>query len=284
MSKPRAFCLIRDLPHYRRESFVAGLSAAGFDVSFAGHTSFRPGDVLLIWNRYGHYDQLATAAERAGAVVLVSENGFVGRDQHGRQYYQLAVGGHNGSGWWRVGESDRLATLGIEPARTWQDTTPNATIIVRGQRGIGRPGVGSPPDWHNRMVARLRQFTQRRVVVVPHPGNGAVDNKDHERYLAGAHALVIWSSSVGVKALVAGVPVISDARYWVCKDASARMDQLESPDLRGIEQSNRRERALHRMAWAQWSLDEIASGHPIRFLLDGYEAHLQRTAHEEVLA
>lgn len=266
--KPRAFCMIRDLPHYRRESFVAGLTAAGYEVDLSGRADYRAGDVLLIWNRYGAYHELALRAERAGATVLVSENGFAGRDAQGRQFYQLAVGGHNGSGSWRVGESDRLAAQGLTVA-PWQATTPTAPIVVRGQRGIGRAGVASPPDWHNRVAEYLRQHTRRPIVVVPHPGNGAVDNRDHERYLRGAHALVIWSSSVGVKALLAGVPVISMSPCWVCRTAlSPTLDDLEG-DLRSAARDALRREALRRMAWAQWSLDEIATGAPIQHLLYG---------------
>jgi hypothetical protein len=272
--KPRAFCYIRDLPHYRRSSFVSGLAAAGFDIPPQGTTQFRPGDVAVVWNRYGEYDRIATTAEKAGAVVFVTENGFVGRDREGRQFYQLAIGGHNGSGWWRVGAGDRLRELGITPVRMWQAENPNGHIVVRGQRGIGRPGMGSPPNWHIDMANRLREKTKRRILVVPHPGNGAVDDQRHVEYLAGAHALVVWSSSVGVKALVMGVPVISDARYWVCKPTPS-VELIEADFLRSDANNKVRHEMLHRMAWAQWSLDEIASGHPFRFLLDGYQAKLQ---------
>lgn len=279
--KPRAFCYIRDLPHYRREAFVHGAERAGFEVVLHGGSGGpRAGDVVLIWNRYGHYDSLATAAEKAGAIVLVSENGFAGRDAHGNQFYQLAVGGHNGSGWWHVGNEDRLAKQGLV-IQPWQSTAPDAPVIVRGQRGIGKAGVASPPDWHNSAAATLRQWTKRRIVVVPHPGNGAVDDTAHERYLRGAHALAVWASSVGVKALLAGVPVLCDAPRWICRGASSALSHVESDWLRSSEADGHRRRALHSMAWAQWSLEEIASGEPITLLLSKYEQHLQR---EEAVA
>lgn len=271
--KPRAFIFIRDLPHYRCGAFCEGAKRAGYEVRRNG-SDFRPGDVLLIWNRYGMYHDLATQAERAGAVVLVSENGFAGRDADGNQFYQLAVGGHNGSGWWHVGEEDRLAQQGLTIA-PWQPTSPDAHVVVRGQRGIGRPGVGSPPDWHNQVAHRLRQFTKRRVVVVPHPGNGAVDDTKHEQYLQGAHALVVWSSSVGVKALLMGVPVIAESKYWVCKLAAHRVEDVEWSTPRDEHSNGLRRLALHRMAWAQWSLAEISSGEPMRLLVDKYQQHLQ---------
>lgn len=272
---PRAFVYIRDLPHYRCGAFCEGAKRAGFEVRRSG-SDFRPGDVLIIWNRYGQYDSLAMQAGRAGAIVLVSENGFAGRDANGNQFYQLAVGGHNGSGWWHVGNEDRLAKQGLV-MQPWQPTSPEAHVVVRGQRGIGRPGVASPPDWHNQAAHLLRQHTKRRIAVVPHPGNGAVDDTRHEQYLKGAHALAIWASSVGVKALLAGVPVLCDAKYWICRGASHPLWDVERVDLRTAHYDEHRRRALHSMAWAQWSLEELASGEPMRLLVDKYQEHLQRT-------
>lgn len=271
---PRAFVYIRDLPHYRCDAFCSGAKRAGFEV-VRNKTDFRAGDVLFIWNRYGSYDDLARQAEKAGAVVIVSENGFAGRDANGNQFYQLAIGGHNGSGWWHVGNEDRLTKQGLV-AQPWQPSSPESHVVVRGQRGIGRPGVGSPPDWHNQVAQRLKKYTKRRVLVVPHPGNGAVDDTAHEQYLKGAHALVIWSSSVGVKALLAGVPVMCESRYWVCRGASHPVAEIERPDLRSEHYDEHRRRALHSMSWAQWSLEEIASGEPITLLLNKYQEHLQR--------
>lgn len=278
----RAFCMIRDLPHYRCHSFVEGLRAAGFVVDRSGAArDAKVGDVVVIWNRYGQYDSVATQAEKQGAVVIVAENGFVGRDASGNQFYQLAIGGHNGSGYWAQGEGDRLAKLGIAVAPSWQATSPSAHIVVRGQRGIGRPGVASPPNWHENIAASLRKLSGRRVLVVPHPGNGAVTDQRHTEYLAGAHALVIWSSSVGVKALVMGVPVLAYSPYWVCKQLFAQPLSVND-DLRTPHENAVRHAALRRMAWAQWSLAEIASGEPFVHLLSRYAEHKQQC--QEVFA
>jgi len=271
----RAFCMIRDLPHYRCHSFITGLHAAGYSVERSGAERALDGDVVVIWNRYGQYDSIASQAEKRGALVIVAENGFVGVDATGNQFYQLALHGHNGSGYWAVGEGDRLASQRINATPHWQASAPTGHIVVRGQRGIGRPEMASPPNWHENIAAQLRKVTKRMVRVIPHPGNGAVTDQRHVEYLAGAHALVVWSSSVGVKALVMGVPVIACSPYWVCGPTPS-INLIESDFIRSDASNALRHEMLRRMAWAQWSLEEIASGAAFTHLLSSYANREQR--------
>jgi len=250
---PCAYNLTRREVHYRHESFNAGLKAAGFALP-PGDPKGAPGDVLLIWNRYWHYDQIATAFEAKGGTVIVAENGYIGRDANGHQLYALARGGHNGSGSWPDGGPERFDALGVE-LKPWRERGDK--VVIRGQRGIGSPTMASPPRWHEAMAARLHACG-RPVQVVPHPGKGAEADRAHEDYLADAHALVIWSSSVGVKALAMGVPVFVDAPHWICEGAAARLGDVEHP----LMDDAARLAAMRRMAWAQWSLAEIESGEP----------------------
>lgn len=270
MTKPCAYNLTRAEVHYRHEVFSAGLLAAGYDVrNKLGPERARPGDLLLIWNRYGHFNEYAARFERSGGTVVVAENGYLGRDPEDRQYFALACGGHNGSGSWREGLEDRFSALGVA-LQPWRGE--GSHIVVRGQRGIGSPLMASPPNWARDFAERLRRVTKRKVVVVPHPGEGAERDRSHEQYLKGAHALVIWSSSVGVKALAMGVPVFYCAPHWICSSAarwipsggkSAEMLDVEHP----LMDDELRLDSMHRMSWAQWSLAEIATGRPFKELL-----------------
>jgi hypothetical protein len=212
------------------------------------------------WNRYGHYDAWCREVEVAGGKSIIAENGYLGRDEEGRQMYALALSGHNGSGTFPVGGPERWAKLVIR-IQPWRRGNK---IVIRGQRGIGTREMASPPHWHTEMAAKLAKMTRRPLQVVPHPGEGAERCTAHEDYLQDAHALVIWSSSVGVKALVMGVPVFRCAPHWICEGAAeAGVDAIESPK----RDDDARLQALERMAWAQWSLAEIESGEPFRRLL-----------------
>jgi hypothetical protein len=124
-----------------------------------------------------------------------------------------------------------------------------------------------PLNWQLDVVKRLRAITNRPIRVRPHPGNG-----EHKRPLVedlgNACAVVIWSSSAGVQALVAGVPVVCEAPWWICKSAAADA-YVEFSMPAGVASllTSYRLAALRRLAWAQWNVDEIASGEPFRYLL-----------------
>ncbi len=264
----RAWNLIRRQPHYRREAFDAGLMACGYQLE-AGvpQGNVRPGDVLVIWNRMFDTAMYAAQVEKAGGRVVVAENGYLGLCPERRQYYALALGGHNGSGEWKVGEEDRFAALGIE-VKPWC-SNPDGHIVVFGQRGIGTSQMASPPNWHVDVAQRLKRVQGRRVLVSPPPGPPAIDPGVTEKTIAelqGAYCAVLWSSARGVRALVEGIPVIYQAPHWSCEVAACHsLDMIDR--MAEFQRDDMRKRALHEMAWAQWSVDEIAAGLPFRTLL-----------------
>lgn len=248
-----AACLIRAIPHYRNDAFVTGLRRAGFHVTDRANMDPAPGDVLVIWNRYGLYDMHACRYEKAGATVLIAENGWIGADERGSHLFALCHGGHNGAGTWHVGDHDRWAQLGIE-LEPWRRRGRH--ILVLPQRGIGPPGVAMPMSWPATVTARLKLITDRPIVVRPHPGNRSeavpliVD-------LRKCWAAVTWASGAGIKAIVAGVPVFHEMPSWIGAGAARRgIDAIEDPFL------GDRLPMLRRLAWAQWTATEIATGEP----------------------
>ena len=109
--------MVRPQPHYRRDAFERGLRRLGFAVDAQPRGGVSPEDVLVIWNRYGHYAQIAERAERQGATVIVAENGLLGRDRPDGKWYSLAIGLPAGGGG-RLPEplpgEDRTGTIGAE--------------------------------------------------------------------------------------------------------------------------------------------------------------------------
>lgn len=256
-----ALCQIRQQPHYRREAFESGLRRAGYSLVQNGSPASRD-DLLVIWNRYGAFASMANVWERQGGTVLVCENGYIGRDEQDRQYYAISVHGHNGSGWFPVGDEDRFAKLGVE----LEPYHPHGEhIVVRGQRGIGPAEMASPPYWHDEMGRTLRKLQPLPVKVIPHPGN--VDPKPtHDDELRKAEACIIWSSALGVRALTLGIRVFYDAPHWICEQAAQEvasgLGQRVVNAVGGEAFERDRHRALHKMAWGQRSVEEIESGEP----------------------
>lgn len=259
--------MIREQPHYRRDAFLRGLARAGYSITGRGNPVDRT-DLLVIWNRYGPFQAMADQWEAQGGSVLVAENGYIGKDDNGHQLYALAVHGHNGAGWWHVGDDTRWRALSI-PLSDWVDR-PDGYALICGQRGIGSREMASPPNWHE---SARRRWTQGPVKMRLHPGNKPDPNAPKlDDDLRGARYCVVWSSSSGVKALTQGVPVVYDAPHWVCEDAAvplrAMVDknfEFPSPEL----MTETRQAALERMAWAQWTIAELESGEPFVLLRDG---------------
>lgn len=266
----KAHCMIREQPWYRREAFVAGLRNAGHEVVVSPPVKADKNTLLVIWNRYGENNYLAERVEQAGGKVIVAENGYIGAGggtpkfqvhpagPSAEHYYALALGWHNGGGVWNVGAGDRWSALGVE-IRPWR--FEGEYILVCPNRSFGVPGRMMPTDWAEKTKLRLERETKMPVRIRAHPGNHS-PKRPLAQDLAGAFLVVVWSSSCGVHALVDGIPVICEAPYWICRSAA--------PSLAGLAHTDsfpNREHALHRLAWAQWTVAEISSGEPFSILL-----------------
>ena len=274
----KAYCLIRSQPWYRREAFTTGLRMAGLEVKTGQPDRIDRDTVVLMWNRYAENHQIAERVEQGGGTVLVAENGYVGRggttpkfDVHGGveqgHYYALAIGGHNGSGRWKQGGPERFEALGVD-LKPWR--TGGEYILVCPSRNFGRPDMLMPTFWADQTIRALRKFTKLPIRVRDHPGNNEPKRPLAED-LKGAAAVVVWASSAGVHALIEGIPVLCGAPHWICKDAAfdkadAFREDLASPWMQ-MGFADCRRRAFERMAWAQWTVEEIASGEPFRYLL-----------------
>lgn len=256
--RPRAFLLIRNAPVYRREAFAAGLEAAGYEIHGEPRGSaFQSTDVLVIWNRYGRYHDLATRVERQGARVLVAENGPLGRDWRGEHWYSLVQGAPAGAGSWPNLGPDRWDSLNVSLC-DWRKE--GNEIIILAQRGIGPPGVAQPHGWHLKVADILRKVQPWPVRIREHPGEKPATPLEDD--LAHARYVVTWASAAGLKALVLGVPVVYGFAKWIGADAgnpwTGSAPRLESRDRLPM---------FRRLAWSMYRTHELATGQPFHNLL-----------------
>lgn len=89
------------------------------------------------------------------------------------------------------------------------------------------------------------------------PGTRLIES-DLADALAGAKVVITFNSNVGVDAVLSGVPAVAVDKGSMAWEVTAhRVGELAYPD---------REDWLARLAWCQWSIDEIRSGealHPV---------------------
>ncbi len=259
----RAVCLIRQALHYRREAFCLGLRAAGYDLV---DQISRPGptDVLVIWQRYGPFDEDAKRFESGGARVVVAENGYLGKRWMEDDWFALALGHHNGAGDWNVGAPTRWDELGVG---LWDWTVGGTETLILEQRGIGERGVASPPHWAENTKSKLRFGRIRK-----HPERLQHGDQQSRRKVEIALAVdlknvkevVTWSSSAALRALAMGVPVWYEQKKWIGAGAARHISEYGGHPLRDDQ---KRLDMFRRLIWAMWRLDEIRSGAAFQHLL-----------------
>lgn len=266
--KPFAYVMLRPDPVYRADAFKQGLRVAGYQIAGAPRMQPpNPNDVLVIWNRYGRFNAYAEVFERAGARVIVAENGFLGRDRVDGPWYSITLGNPLACGRWPVDEDDLarryarfdwlLYRMDVEICEWRKD---GAEIIILAQRGIGPNGVRQPDGWHRRVAEQLRA-AGHRVRVREHPGE-RTPICSLEDDLRNARAVVTWASGAAFRALLLGVPVLYGCTEWVGRDAATPLEVSRNLAINWPE----RLPTFRRLAWSCWQIPEIATGIPFQRL------------------
>lgn len=252
-----AVVLIRERPHYRLDAFSAGLARCGYRVE--RNQSAPLADLLVIWNRSGIGAVTAARYERKGLPVIVAENGYIGIDAIGHHLFALSLGHHNGAGRFPYCfthshvPADRFEALGVSLA-PWRDA-PGGDVLILPQRGIGPAGVAMPPRWLSAVLPRVRASTWRSIRVREHPASKRPAVPVEAEFPTAA-AAVTWGSGAAIKALAAGVPVFHEMPLWIGAHAARRDLDFENP----CTDDDARYRMFCRLAYAQWTAEEIASG------------------------
>jgi hypothetical protein len=259
MARPVASDTLHLGEHYQRYRFHKGMERLGYQIGIAPKQRPEPRDVLIIWNRHEINDRWAKLYENVGARVIVVENGYIGRDTTGKQLYAMALGHHLGAGTWKEGPEDRWSRLNV-PLVDWRRDIPaNDRIVVLPQRGIGERGVTMAPGWTKNVVERLKKLTDRPIFVRDHPGKTRTDPLLD---LKNAYCAVTWASGAGIKAICYGIPVFYELERWIGAPAAKfGLEELETPFL------DDRLPMLKRLAWSQFTSEEILSGEAMAWLL-----------------
>jgi len=151
-------------------------------------------------------------------------------------------------------------------------------ITCQHEKSLQWQGQPSMSDWVNSTILQIRQYSDRKIVVRPHPRSnlikpitgatilqpkkidGTYDDYDIDyRY----HCVINHNSGPAVQAAVQGVPIICDSSSLASPMSNTiqNIEQLTFPD---------RKQWFLELLHTEWTLDEITKGIPIQRLFVDY--------------
>ena len=185
--------------------------------------------------------------EMTGDYLLVDRCSFGDTERH----VSLVWNGHGRRGDHKIPErvtADRWEKHGI----TLEPYKHGSRVILCGQTEPYSPHWRRIEDWYASVKA-----THFR----PHPAGGNPNLLPVAPDFSDCRAAVVLNSSVGVQAVMAGVPTITMDEGSMAWDVTGHsLDDIRTPDRRPW---------CHFLAWTQWSHDEIREGKPIEHLFEG---------------
>lgn len=236
----KAYLNLRYTVPERRAALESGLKSLGYAIENGVTHNPRENDIFVTWNRIGAGDNISRLFKSRGLKVLVTENATWGNGFAGDRWYTIARDYHNTAGKFPIGSVSRWDSLGIVLP---EFRTQGETVILP-QRGIGSHPVAMPRGWaeqaHQKYSGRIRR----------HPGKREAVSLDHD--LKNCGRVITWGSGAAVKALLMGIPVVSEMPNWIAAQDNTEAGRLEM---------------FRRLAWAQWRLSEITSGEAFEWLL-----------------
>jgi len=200
---------------------------------------------------------------KAGKDVVILEKGYI----HRHKYYSAGLNGINGAALFsNYGvPSDRFEKLNT-PLVPWSINDDGYVLLIGQVPWDASVQYLDHRLWLRDTVKVIREYTDRLIVFRPHPlalkaipslEGTVLTNNSLEQDLQNAFVVVTHNSNVGVDAALAGVPVFcSDPGSMVYPYAAGGLWTIKTPSMWD------RTDWANRIAYAQWSFEEMASGAP----------------------
>lgn len=259
------------------ESFRQGLDALGLE--YRSHDM--DADVAVIWSvlwagRMRHNRDVWLHFRNKQRPVIVLEVGMLDR---GRTW-KMCLNGTGSYAYHGHGlDLDRPRRLGIE-VRPWRQSGDHILVCAQRTDSLQWSGQPDTEQWLEQVRDRIRLYTQRPLVLRPHPRQrisvpsgyvinlprplaGTYDHFDFEKGASQAWAVINHNSGPGVQAVLGGVPAFVDASSLAAPVANLNLSQIESPEMPD------RGRWLIQLCHTEWTIQEIATGWPLQRLLSG---------------
>lgn len=253
------------------EAIAHGLRAQGHQIVWHDMNADAAVIWSMLWTGRMHSNRDVWNAYRERPVIVAE----VGMIQRGRTW-KIGLGG-TGISSYKFDNllPNRSAELGLklQPWKTGEN------IVIAMQRGDSEQWNGQPgiDQWLNTTVNEIRQYTDKNIVVRPHPRSkctipvgclvdrpqfktGTYDDFDYTRTLKSAHCVLSWNSGPGPQALIAGVPAFVGPVSLASPIANWDLSQIENPPHPD------RTVWLEQLAHTEWTVEEITFGLPFKHL------------------
>lgn len=237
------------------QAFAQGLERHGLKAAMHGRADVVECDLAVFWSHRRR--EVIARQKSAGRDYLVMERGYIG-DRF--RWTSLGYNGLNGRAEFCnqnvPGDRWKIFEHLMQP---WKRGGDYALLLGQVPGDCSIEGVNFQ-GWLNDTAAALGRLGVP-VRFRPHPmggkgftcPNGAtLATGDLAAELAGAQAAITWNSNSGVEAVLAGVPTVAMDRGSMAWDVSGHeVGDLLTPD---------RQRWAERLAYCQWTTEEIAAG------------------------
>jgi hypothetical protein len=232
-------------------------------------------DIPVIWSvlwfgRMQPNQQIYNFFKNKNKPVMIVEVGSLKRGIS----WKLSLENINGDGKFNQEnhlQKNRQKVLGVELKDFQTNRKPSILLLGQHDRSLQWEGLPSVSDWIFQKISEIRKFTDRTIVVRPHPRcrinyfsipnvvietTNPIPNTYSEFDINFSHHCVInHNSGTTVQAAINGVPLICDPSA-LAHPVSCQLNEIETPYLK--DRTQWFEYILH----TEWLLDEFIQGTP----------------------
>lgn len=245
-----------------------GLKSLGHEIVYENE------DIPIIWSvlwqgRMANNKTVYDAARSQGKNVLILE---VGNFLRGK-FWRISFNNINRYGIFANEvdlDHDRPKKMGIELKDFQKNRKPEILIATQHNKSLQWKGQSTISDYCNALIQKIRLYTQRKIVIRPHPRcQFSLNRSDVQieipkkipntyddfdiRY--NFHCVINFNSGPAINAAISGIPIICDASSL----AYPVSDTIEN--IENIQLGDRTD-WLTQLSHTEWSLDEIRQGIP----------------------
>jgi hypothetical protein len=249
-----------------------GIKNTGFSVVDSGQ------DVDVIWSvlwqgRMQRNQLIYNQCRAKGKPVMIIEVGNLVRGST----WRISLDHIHGLGIFGNSENldkSRPTVLGLNLKPLNQKRNNKVLIACQHERSLQWEGQPSMAEWAKRKVAEIRKFTEKDIVIRPHPRSSFALNMtgvqvEQPKKIPNSydsfdidynyHCVINHNSGPAVQAAINGIPVICDSSS-LAFPVSEQIENINNPTLRD------RDEWFLKLCHTEWTVDEISKGLPIQRL------------------